>query len=356
MAAGGPTVAYNMAGKGSTCVPVEGPKGSKFSTFRVQDATPRGFSTSGEATRGPNYRFTASHDTVVRGLSALSLRGQFQLDADSTAEESRSGSLGAVCRAPPELYRSMSPKNDESVQFTPLPSAVCGKPLALFRAACNVDFMQHSGVHSQAPNDESVNRSLLHLDVPHRTALSPVYLSNVPNGRHHDEGLPKENSHSTYNTFKSANANVCESTSRNGLDLDTNSESSSVSEYDMSVVSSLSWEASQGSDDAEIQSAFIAGDLSCSVGSSSITPRKGLSQFYAGKSRSFSCLRDVTSVKDLAKPDSPYAAKKRKVSSSNARLPPLQKGPATIAKKSMQSGCWREPFLYWLMGSKSCYA
>lgn len=62
-----------------------------------------------------------------------------------------------------------------------------------------------------------------------------------------------------------------------------------------------------------------------------------MSKFYAGKSRSFSCLRDVVSVKDLAKPEISHV-KKRRVNSSSSGLPPLQKGAASISKKPLHSG------------------
>ncbi|KAH9306106.1 hypothetical protein KI387_010510, partial [Taxus chinensis] len=38
---------------------------------------------------------------------------------------------------------------------------------------------------------------------------------------------------------------------------------------------------------------------------------KGLSNFYAGKSQSFSCLADVKGVEELAKPEQSYKRKKK---------------------------------------------
>ena len=77
----------------------------------------------------------------------------------------------------------------------------------------------------------------------------------------------------------------------------------------------------------------------------------GLSQFYVGKSRSFSCLGDVVSLADVVKPENPYA-KKRKYNNSissfdrTSQLPPLQKDVATVSKKSLLinsdgNGCQR---------------
>ncbi|MCO5583032.1 hypothetical protein L7F22_036938 [Adiantum nelumboides] len=307
--ASGPIVACKMAGQGSTCVAVDGTKGSNFSNFRMQDAISRGFSPSGEPLKGSHYRFTASHDTVMRGLSALSLRGQFQLDADTSVEDCRTGSLGAICSVRPESCRPMSSNYDESSPFSLVPSSVCGKHLGLGRPACNVGFVQPNGMHSKTTVDESESDSLPHLDVPQWATLNAANHVIMPNGSHRVDGF----------------------------DLDTMSESLFSSETCMPAISSSSGEASQVSDETEIQSALKeGGGLPCFVGSST-SSRKGLSQFYAGKSRSFSGLRDVVSVKDLAKPESPYA-KKRKVTSSSSRLPPLQKGPAAISKKSLQSG------------------
>ncbi|KAI5078478.1 hypothetical protein GOP47_0006149 [Adiantum capillus-veneris] len=95
-----------------------------------------------------------------------------------------------------------------------------------------------------------------------------------------------------------------------------------------------SGDGSSSPGEAEVQSEY-RGFCSSSLGTS--PPKKGLSRFYVGKSRSFSCLRDVVSVKDLPKPENPYA-KKRKCNvgrSLHARpqLPPLQKGLASISKK-----------------------
>ena len=64
----------------------------------------------------------------------------------------------------------------------------------------------------------------------------------------------------------------------------------------------------------------------------------GLSRFYAGKSRSFSCLGDVVSLADVVKPENPYAKKRKynNVISSfdrTSQLPPLQKDVATAASK-----------------------
>ncbi|KAI5065159.1 hypothetical protein GOP47_0019854 [Adiantum capillus-veneris] len=330
--ASGPTVAYKMAGQGSTCVAVEGPKGASFSNFRVQDGISRGLCASGEVSKGSNYRFSSSHDTVVRGLSALSLRGQCQSDPESTVKDSQSGSLGALCGVPLESYRCMS--SEESLQFVDT-SSVSGQPLGLGRPHCNVDLLQCNELQIQtSSSEETESGSISQLESPKRTACNTAYYNSVVNANPcGNQGLLEVFS---YNTLKSANES--ESLLRmDGFDLDTISESSFSLETVLPVSSSSSGEASPACDDAEVESPFKDGvDLSCPVGSST-SPRKGLSRFYAGKSRSFICLRDIVSVKDLAKPEGPYA-KKRKVHSSSSQLPHLQKGSTTISKKPLQSG------------------
>ena len=70
--------------------------------------------------------------------------------------------------------------------------------------------------------------------------------------------------------------------------------------------------------------------------------RKGLSRFYLGKSRSFSCLGDVVSLKEIVKPENPYARKRKHNFGGSgfdraSRLPPLQKGIGSISKRSLHN-------------------
>lgn len=67
-------------------------------------------------------------------------------------------------------------------------------------------------------------------------------------------------------------------------------------------------------DASEVQSSY-KGPLANMYSLEEALPRKrGLSGFFAGKSRSFSCLADVTSVEDLVKPENPYSKKRKFVS------------------------------------------
>ncbi|KDP41753.1 hypothetical protein JCGZ_26771 [Jatropha curcas] len=54
--------------------------------------------------------------------------------------------------------------------------------------------------------------------------------------------------------------------------------------------------------------------------------KKGLSKYYSGKSRSFTCMADVQSVEDLKKKEHPDAKKRKKYSEirRELRVPPYQ--------------------------------
>lgn len=76
----------------------------------------------------------------------------------------------------------------------------------------------------------------------------------------------------------------------------------------------------------------------------SIRRRPGLSKFFGGKSRSFSSLAEVSSVTELAKPNNPYA-KRRKMGfncplgdKNRSYPPPTRSSGASIAKKLPSNG------------------
>ncbi|KAJ7527895.1 hypothetical protein O6H91_16G075000 [Diphasiastrum complanatum] len=73
-----------------------------------------------------------------------------------------------------------------------------------------------------------------------------------------------------------------------------------------------------------------------------LPPRKGLSRFIGGKSQSFTNLAEVRSIKDLVKPENPYASRRRfSIHSINAferhRCPPTRISGYGIFKKSVCS-------------------
>ncbi|MCO5606369.1 hypothetical protein L7F22_060557 [Adiantum nelumboides] len=137
-------------------------------------------------------------------------------------------------------------------------------------------------------------------------------------------------------------AKVCNEVSDDDLEVDSNSSSStsSLSSFHEMLVDSHSSSGDGSSTNGdEVQSEY-RGACSASLGTS--PPKKGLSRFYSGKSRSFSCLADVVSVKDLSKPENPYAKKRKCIegrgSHNRPQLPPLQKGVASISKKLPNNG------------------
>jgi len=76
----------------------------------------------------------------------------------------------------------------------------------------------------------------------------------------------------------------------------------------------------------------------------SLCRRPGLSKFFGGKSRSFSSLAEVSSVTELAKPNNPYA-KRRKMGfncplgdKNRSYPPPTRSSGASIAKKLPSNG------------------
>ncbi|KAJ7546081.1 hypothetical protein O6H91_08G023900 [Diphasiastrum complanatum] len=90
----------------------------------------------------------------------------------------------------------------------------------------------------------------------------------------------------------------------------------------------------------EAQSSLRTGPLEDLISLEKSLPlRKGLSRFINGKSRSFSCLSDVHSVKELAKAENPYSRRRRfnfhrTEDLGCNRYLPLRKSIVGISKKS----------------------
>ncbi|KAH7428296.1 hypothetical protein KP509_10G085700 [Ceratopteris richardii] len=219
---------------------------------------------------------------------------------DSVVEDSQASQLGSAFQSP-EIYRCTSPRNNESSSIATVAVTVGSKHLSHTTGFANRVDLNGCSV------DVSVSRGRGFQIDDSRSFHNPLLNHNV-----HD--------------YK-----IAEDTNVNSV-----SESSDSSEICMPDFSSSSGEASHILDGTEAQSANKEDvGFSCPVGTPG-QPKKGLSRFYAGKARSFSCLRDVISVKDLAKPESPYT-KKRRLTSSTSRLPPLQKNCSSISKKPLQS-------------------
>ncbi|XP_031481539.1 protein OXIDATIVE STRESS 3 LIKE 5-like isoform X2 [Nymphaea colorata] len=69
--------------------------------------------------------------------------------------------------------------------------------------------------------------------------------------------------------------------------------------------------SSVGDEEGEVQSRFVSplGDLGCLE--ESLPIKRGLSNYFAGKSKSFGCLSSANSVKDLAKQENPFNKRRR---------------------------------------------
>eukprot|EP00250_Pteridium_aquilinum_P007584 c17260_g1_i1 orf=432-1376(+) len=115
---------------------------------------------------------------------------------------------------------------------------------------------------------------------------------------------------------------------------------------DGSSISSLSSSEENSScsseDVSEVQSSY-KGPLANMCSLEDALPRKrGLSGFFAGKSKSFGCLADAASVEDLAKPENVYAKRRKYISAciGNAdrpRILPIRSGASGISKKSFRN-------------------
>ncbi|KAJ7294891.1 hypothetical protein O6H91_Y226000 [Diphasiastrum complanatum] len=113
---------------------------------------------------------------------------------------------------------------------------------------------------------------------------------------------------------KAQRGNSCEEAGASWLGSNDRSRSSSPSSS-IGVCensSSTSNEAlMMGNTEEEVQSTLRGPLEDLNSLEESLPLRKGLSRFISGKSRSFSCLSDVRSVKELAKPENPYSRRRR---------------------------------------------
>ncbi|PON77398.1 hypothetical protein TorRG33x02_240470 [Trema orientale] len=68
--------------------------------------------------------------------------------------------------------------------------------------------------------------------------------------------------------------------------------------------------------------------------------RRGLSRYYSGKSRSFTCMADVQCVEDLKKPEHiPDAKKRKKYSERNKEILPIPPYPYCRRVDSSTNQC-----------------
>eukprot|EP00250_Pteridium_aquilinum_P018238 c24000_g1_i3 orf=713-2032(+) len=370
--ASGPTMGFKMAIQSNMCA-VSDVLVSDVPNYMINaHSSPEPFTKTGlggsDGLKGltfPNHIVLPPQDTVIRGFSSLSLQPQSQLEANSPSEDRRSMPVCKSSSKSLEFSHHAVVAGNESIScgFAARPAGHLVQGTFLDSQQSSTTFDQNLMPHYMISRVGSVNvvsTGTAFLPNPctlgarnstRARGMGMPWTLSPPSEDHGDGGLYGFSSthHSPKRTLdvvaedkpweEGSSVTMCD---QSELDtLSTSSTDSFSSLHDEPVeVSSSSGEGLFGVGEAEVQSEF-KGPSSFSVGFS--PPRKGLSRFYAGKSRSFSCLADVVSLKDLAKPESPYA-KKRKCNvgrSSNAsrpQLPPLQKGAASISKKSVYNG------------------
>ncbi|KAF3777125.1 hypothetical protein EJ110_NYTH46762 [Nymphaea thermarum] len=98
---------------------------------------------------------------------------------------------------------------------------------------------------------------------------------------------------------------------RKPLEFCIGAESESSETSSIGVCSNSSVGGEEGDEEGEVQSRFVSplGDLGCLE--ESLPIKRGLSNYFAGKSKSFGCLSSANSVKDLAKQENPFNKRRR---------------------------------------------
>ncbi|KAH9297504.1 hypothetical protein KI387_029186, partial [Taxus chinensis] len=105
---------------------------------------------------------------------------------------------------------------------------------------------------------------------------------------------------------------------------------------------SLSSSIDDDAGDMEVESK-LKGPLDCMAElEDSLPVKRGLSNFFSGKSKSFTCLADIASVKELAKAENPYNKRRRNLlpygsSWERNRFHPPRNSSSGISKKAMHS-------------------
>lgn len=356
--ASGPTVGYNMSIQGNMCATADTllPEASNYSsnTLLSPESFMKAVAAGSDVSKGlafPNHKTLTPQDTVIRGFSSLSLHPQLQLQASSPSKDCKSSpllessnkSLELNCNIPlasnernfycfaahsagyhmqGRASGSQKSIHHDSSGFHSFEDALCGGSALL----------SHSGSSDrQGSASPSTFRVATRNFLPLHDNYGDFESYNFPNASHRPLGVVVEDKPFEENSTVAVNDDL-------ELDaLSTSSTNSVPSLHDLPDGSVSSGDGLYGAGECEVQSAYKGSSAFTPGGS---PPRKGLSRFYAGKSRSFSCLGDVMSLRDLAKPENPYAKKRRchVGRSVNAGRPPLQKGAASISKKALHNG------------------
>ncbi|XP_058068086.1 protein OXIDATIVE STRESS 3 LIKE 4-like [Magnolia sinica] len=101
---------------------------------------------------------------------------------------------------------------------------------------------------------------------------------------------------------------------RNGFRLDGGDSTPSGESSSIGCDSSVEDEKRRGGSDGEedeVQSKFNGGLGSMGLLEESLPIKRGLSNFFRGKSKSFASLSNITSVEDMAKPENPFNKRRR---------------------------------------------
>lgn len=149
------------------------------------------------------------------------------------------------------------------------------------------------------------------------------------------------NSGSQYGNHKRSAEDPLEHLGNFGAQKDSPSVSSSSITDDNCSSSSID-DDEETSGDMEVESKLKGPLDSMAELEDSLPIKRGLSNFFSGKSKSFTCLSDVASVKDLAKPENPYNKRRRNLlaygnSWERNRFHPPRNGNAGISKKAMHT-------------------
>eukprot|EP00249_Psilotum_nudum_P011310 c23096_g1_i1 orf=540-1595(+) len=294
-AAGGPTVGYKVGTQGNRCV-----------------------------TEGSICTRLTEQDSVIRGLSALSLYVHSQTDPEPCVVDNTDAGVA-------------SQEKSGSSHCVSITSSIADN--------CFPSYFMTVSDNLQTAHPQEPIYSERKFELLHRFPLSPPnedYLTHNSRLARFGSGPGMFLSH---NQHLSALDVVSEDTpwERSPVDGDF-IKSDSVSSYS-SVSEECSCEShdvSQGvSGEPDTQNTF-EGPLDCmSSLDFSLPARKGLSRFFSGKSRSFTSLADVVSVRDLAKPENPYSRKRKNAASYSGsldrpRLYPLRNG-AGVSKKHVHN-------------------
>eukprot|EP00249_Psilotum_nudum_P021114 c27976_g1_i1 orf=678-1745(+) len=277
-------------------------------------------------TEGPNFIVHTQQESLIRGLSALSLYVQSHSEAE------------------PYLFNN---KDDNQVFLQGKPESLQSMSQAGYSTAAGqlifLDHSQHLANFTENGFEKSRFTSV--------AVANPMSPPNAEFSRENDTQVHPHKidtvSSSCYRHLPALDVvsedNPWESTSACAeiAEGDAISSCSSVSDMRDDIICASDDGSHCALEDLEVQSADKGPGKGPTLLEAPLPVKKGLSRFYSGKSRSFTCLADVVSVKDLAKPENPYSRKRKSFAAYSGTLDrprfcPLRNG-AGIAKKPLHN-------------------